>query len=149
MRKIITLIITGLALVVAAPAMGAGVMTPVKSAVSIQKPIRQQAGSELNFVFVGKVTAANGVAQKNREVILFDWQRFSGGPQSRILGSITTGAYAGHSQGYWQLTVQWWAGIANHHFYAYALDRFVPPPTNVGPWFDYLPAMSRLMPFTG
>ena len=151
MRKFIALTAAiGVALAAAAPAMATGgVVEQIQTAVSINKPIRTPVGSTLTFVFVGKVTAANGAPQKGREVSLYDWQRFSGGPQSRPLGTILTGAYAGHSPGYWQLTVDWWAGIAAHHFYAYAKDEFVNPPTKVGPWFDYFPAMSRLMPFTG
>jgi hypothetical protein len=150
MRKLITPIIVGLMLALAVPAMASsGFPTQVKSAVSIQEPRRQQVGSVLNFVFVGKVTAANGAGQKGREVTLFDWERFSGGPQASPQGTILTGVYAGHSSGYWQLTVQWWAGISSQHWYAYVRDKFVTAPGHNGPWTDYLPAMSHLMPFSG
>ncbi|MGZ6725008.1 MAG: hypothetical protein ACXVHK_29105 [Solirubrobacteraceae bacterium] len=141
-------------LVMAGPAMADnGLVTQVPSAISINKPIRQWVGPwsarELNFVFVGKVTAANGTPQKGREVTLFNWARFSGGPQSHPLQTILTGAYPGHSSGYWQLTVGWQAGIASEHFFAYVKDTFVNPMTNIGAGTDYFPAESRLMPFTG
>jgi hypothetical protein len=131
MRKFFALIITAVALVVAAPAM-AGTVTPVKSAVSINAPLNTSHG----FVFVGKVTSANShLSQKGRRVTLFD-------TGNRPLGTVLTGAYAGHSNGYWQLTVTGWAGISLHHFDAYVFDRFLP-----GLWIDCLPASSRVIPF--
>ena len=153
MRKLITLIITGLMLVVAAPALAStGLVTQVPSAISINKPIRKWVGPwsarELTFVFTGKVTA-NGVPRAGREVTLFNWTRTSGGPQSNPQGAILTGAYAGHSSGYWQITVHWWAGIANTHFFVYVKDTFCNPPNNHSAGTDYLPAESRLMPLTG
>ena len=153
MRKLITLIITGLTLVVVTPAVaGSGLVRQVPSAISINKPIRVWVGPsrarELTFVFTGKVTA-NGAPQAGREVTLFDWTRFSGGPQSNPQGTTFTGAHAGHSAGYWQITVHWWAGIATTHFFVYAKDRFRNPTNNHSAGTDYLPAESRLMPLTG
>jgi hypothetical protein len=131
MLRLTTLIMAVGALLVAAPAM-AGTVMPVKSAVSINAPLNTARG----FVFTGKVTSANPrVSQKDRQVTLFE-------TGIRPLGTILTGAYAGHSKGYWQLTVTGFAGISLHRFDAYVFDRFLP-----GLWIDCLPASSRVIPF--
>ena len=130
MRKLITLMITGLALAFAGPAMaGNGTVHQIPSAVSIRLATNRQGG----FVFVGHVTAANGVAQKGRKVNLYD-------TYNRLLGTSLTGSYAGHSKGYWEVPVSGWAGISLHHFDAYVVDRFTT-------WIDYLPAQSPVIPF--
>lgn len=131
MRKIITLTITALALLVAAPAM-AGTVTQVRSAISISAPRNTENG----FAFTGKVTSASPrVPQNGRQVTLFDTGH-------RPMGTVLTGAYAGHSKGYWQITVTGFAGISLHHFDAYVFDRFLP-----GLLIDCLPASSRVIPF--
>ncbi len=130
MRKLMTLTITGLALAFAAPAMASnGTVHRIPSAVSIRLSTNGRAG----IVFVGRVTAANGVAQSGRKVNLYD-------TDNRLLGTSLTGSHAGHSKGYWEIPVSGWAGISLHHFDAYVLDRFTT-------WIDYLPAQSPVIPF--
>ncbi len=143
MRKLITLITIGLALVLAAIAVAAsGEVVPVTTVSVHQIPsavsIRRANEPIATVIFVGKVTAANGVPQSGRKVYLYS-------TYDRLLGTSITGTYAGHSQGYWQLRVwneprEWMAGITKRHFDAYVTDRF-------SPWIDYLPAQSPVIPF--
>ncbi|MGZ4532900.1 MAG: hypothetical protein ACXVXP_11180 [Mycobacteriaceae bacterium] len=142
MRKHITLITTGLVLVLAAIAMAAsGEVVPVTTVSVHQIPsavsIRRANEPIATVIFVGKVTAANGVPQSGREVDLFS-------TYDRFLGTSITGTYAGHSQGYWQLRViqprDWMSTITKRHFDAYVTDRFLL-------WIDYLPAQSPVIPF--
>jgi hypothetical protein len=142
MRKLITLITAGLVLVLAGSAMAAsGEVVPVTTVSVHQIPsavsIRRANEPIASVIFVGKVTAANGVPQSGRKVYLYS-------TYDRLLGTSITGTYAGHSQGYWQLRVngsrEWMAGITKHHFDAYVTDRF-------SPWIDYLPAQSPVIPF--
>jgi hypothetical protein len=131
MTRLITFAVATLSLFVAAPAM-AGTVTQVRSAISINAP----RGTRDGFAFTGKVTSANPrVPQNGRRVTLFDTGR-------RPMGTVLTGAYAGHSKGYWQITVTGFAGISLHHFDAYVFDRFLP-----GLLIDCLPASSRVIPF--
>ncbi|MGZ6725007.1 MAG: hypothetical protein ACXVHK_29100 [Solirubrobacteraceae bacterium] len=115
MRKIITLIITGLMLVVAVPAMAMpGTEHQIPSSVSIQ-----HSSNSKGDVFVGHVFAANGVVQSGRKVYLYS-------TYDKLLGTSMTGSCAGHSKNYWQVPVTGWAGISQHHFDAYVQDRFAP-----------------------
>ena len=142
MRKLITLITTGLVLVLAAIAIAAsGEVVPVTTVSVHQIPsavsIRRANEPIATVIFVGKVTAANGVPQSERKVYLYS-------TYDRLLGASITGTYPGHSPGYWQLRVsgsrEWMAGITKRHFDAYVTDRF-------SPWIDYLPAQSPVIPF--
>jgi len=142
MRKLIALMTTGLVLVLAAIAVPAsGEVVPVTTVSVHQIPsavsIRRANEPIASVIFVGKVTAANGVPQSGRKVYVYS-------TYDRLLGTSVTGAYAGHSQGYWQLRVngsrEWMAGITTHHFDAYVTDRF-------STWIDYLPAQSPVIPF--
>jgi hypothetical protein len=134
MRKLITLITTGLVLVLAAIVMAAsGEVAPVTTVSVHQIPSAVSIRHTSGDYFVGKVTAANGVAQSGRKVYLYS-------TYDRVLGTSLTGTYPGHSKGYWQVRVNGWAGISLHHFDAYVTDRF-------SPWIDYLPAQSPVIPF--
>ena len=108
MRKPIALMTTGLVLVLATIAMAAsGEVVPVTtvsvhqipSAVSIHRANEPIA----SVIFVGKVTAANGVPQGGRKVYLYS-------TYDRLLGTSITGTYAGHSQGYWGNCQMLWIG---------------------------------------
>jgi hypothetical protein len=145
MRKFITLMITGLVLVLAAIAMAAGgtqTVVQVPSSISLNKPIVQRVGTATLYTFVGKVVAANGVGQKGRMVLLFD-------TNNKQLGTVITGAFPGHSAGYWNITEESRAIIAGHRFDAYTPGMYLGrknPITGVvgtmGPWIDYQAAQS-------
>jgi hypothetical protein len=121
MRKFIVLFITGLALVLAAPAMGD--VTQVKSRVTLFGE------NVTGWAFHGSVT--NGkLSPKGRRVVMFRDNHV-------YLGSCLVGTFRGHGASYWRISGRIPFPGPRHHLSVYVQDRFL---TNG--WIDELPTFT-------
>lgn len=118
-------VILGVAMALIAPATSASGPgpVPVKTTISIQPP--QWARKGLTGVtFVGKVSGGPGCTMGRRVGLYQDPSGVFGGGQ--IAPFVRAGSWAGHSQGYWTITVNA-PGRVFSHFYAVALEEFRSP----------------------